>query len=791
LSLIKQLFFMKKFTFKPILLNLLGLIATSIVATGQTIITQWDFEQVASTTNPAPSFGSGTASAIGMTPASGTFAGTNNGCTQTSGTNAWQFNPATPGSSNETNGAQFLVSTVGFQNIYFEYDHRFSGTATRTVRIQYTLDGTNWLNLDVTPSNYSNSCSGRGGIDNGRIDVSDPVGSNLSDSWSRRIINFSAISGANNNPNFGVRVVAAHYSTTGEFRQANNVNSIATGGAWRFDNVTFKGDPIGATTFYNKTTGDLNLLSTWGTNPDGTGTPPASFTAANQIFVIANGNPGIFYTFEISGANSKVVIGDGINPIQVSLDPTAAGTGQIIAPVLDIAEFATFITRTNNFPTLGIIAPGSTFRYTGPSSLTLNVVAASYGNLELLGSATKNLPDASFSIAGNLTLAGTINTNSTTFRTITFTGDSIKLNTGVNMQPGSGNSNTTQRNTNIEMSSVGNQWIWAASNSDTLRIGRLISTKSSGSLNIAAPIALYNRIILNYTGTAQFNDGGQHILIGDNIEAQGLTSAYNLTGTFEIRRLDGSTSNHNIRRDGANNDNPAVCEFNNLILNSSNFINFRPTSSISASYTVKGNLLIQSSANLIDFGTNNTFSVTGNLSIVSDTLVVFPGGRLSVGGSVTNNGVIELRASAANGAALLKVNGAVPNVRVSQHIEGTSGTGKWIHTRMPVAAPLNSVVASSAIMFINSASGSVYRWDANQASYIAPTSATDAFTSAEGWVLYVGDNQFGTFVNSLPATITTSSGTIEDQSQNYGVSLLYNDGQSSPFLIGPVAQTQG
>ncbi|MGK0638751.1 hypothetical protein [Schleiferia thermophila] len=108
---------MKKFTFKPILLNLLGLIATSIVATGQTIITQWDFEQVASTTNPAPSFGSGTASAIGMTPASGTFAGTNNGCTQTSGTNAWQFNPATPGSTNETNGAQFLVSTAGFQNI--------------------------------------------------------------------------------------------------------------------------------------------------------------------------------------------------------------------------------------------------------------------------------------------------------------------------------------------------------------------------------------------------------------------------------------------------------------------------------------------------------------------------------------------------------------------------------------------------------------------------------------------------------------------------------------------------
>ncbi|MFN3952198.1 MAG: T9SS type A sorting domain-containing protein [Thermaurantimonas sp.] len=551
------------------------------------------------------------------------------------------------------------------------------------------------------------------------------------------------------------------------------------------------GSAPSASTYYNKPTGDLNVLSTWGTNPDGTGTAPTSFTAPNQTFIIANGNPGIHYQFQISGTGSKVVVGDGINQVNVSLDPTASGQGEIIAPIMDIAANAIFTTRTNAFPQLGSIAQNSTFRYTGPSNLTLDVAPASYGRLELLGSATKNLPDANFTVNGNLTLAGTINTNATGFRTITFNGDSIKLNSGVNMQPGNLSANTTHRNTNIEFNSAGNQYIWSSTGNDTLRIGRLISTKSSGSLTIEAPVSLFNRMILNYTGTAVFNDGGSYLIIGDNVEANGLASAYNLTGTIEIRRMDGSGSNHNLRRDGAINDNPPVCEFNNLIINTSNQVNFRPTNSIVASYTVKGNLQILSSANLVDLGTNNTLQVNGAMTIASDTLVVSPGGRLQVQGTLTNNGVIELRASASNGAALLRANGAIPNVRVSQHIEGTSGSGKWIHMRMPVDAPLNSVVGSNAIMFIDNNTGSVYNWNAGTANFEAPATATASFGSAPGWVLYVGENSFGTFVNTLPANLTTSAGTTTSQSTNVNVPLLYNDGQSSPFLSGPVTSTQG
>lgn len=456
---------------------------------------------------------------------------------------------------------------------------------------------------------------------------------------------------------------------------------------------------------------------------------------------------------------------------------------------MDIKNNARVDLYTLNIPSFGTLEPNSTVGYVG----TIGVLPATYGNLIFEGSGSRTLPDANFTIQGKWVISGNVVTAATTFRTITFNGDTIRLMPGANFQEGytAPTANTTHRRINIEMSAPVNQYIIADNPVDTLRIGRLISSKTSGGLYLDAHLSLFNRIMLNYSGTATFNDGGRYIIIGDNIEAQGLTSAYNLTGTFEIRRLDGSTSNHNIRSDAAN-DNPAVCEFNNLIINSPNNVNFRPTNSNAATYTIKGNLSILSSSNLVDLGTNNTIDVLGNMTNTADTLIVYPGGRLKVDGTLTNSGVIELRASAANGAALLRASGNIPNVRVSQYIDGTAGTGKWIHMRMPVNAPLNSIISQqNAIMFIDNTTGSVYSWNAGTAQYDAPTSAASSFTSAPGWVLYVGENSNGTFVSTLPATITTDAGTITDQSSNVQVPLLYNDGQSSPFLSGPVSATQG
>ncbi len=227
-----------------------GAVSRTVGVSGETIappvpglLAQWTYEPLQGTsTAPTPNVGSGTSGIVGSMSGAATGSGSTTGCLQVSGTTAWAIGTASPGSTNESSGVEFRTSTVGHEDIVFSYDHRHSNSSTRTARIQYTLDGANWINLTLDGTNYDNSaCSNRGGLDGGRIDASDPVGTNVSDSWGRRTINFSAITGANNNPNFGVRILAAHYSTTGEFRQANNVGTVATGGTWRFDNVTFTG----------------------------------------------------------------------------------------------------------------------------------------------------------------------------------------------------------------------------------------------------------------------------------------------------------------------------------------------------------------------------------------------------------------------------------------------------------------------------------------------------------------------------------------------------------------------
>jgi hypothetical protein len=75
----------------------------------------------------------------------------------------------------------------------------------------------------------------------------------------------SEITGADNNSNFGVRILAANYQTTNEFRQTSNPTLIATGGTWRFDNVSIQGQAdvsiASASNFvvYNENAGTVNV----------------------------------------------------------------------------------------------------------------------------------------------------------------------------------------------------------------------------------------------------------------------------------------------------------------------------------------------------------------------------------------------------------------------------------------------------------------------------------------------------------------------------------------------------
>ncbi|MCB5224433.1 MAG: chitobiase/beta-hexosaminidase C-terminal domain-containing protein, partial [Candidatus Cloacimonadaceae bacterium] len=122
--------------------------------------------------------------------------------------NGGSFSPRS-GPDNENNGKHFdlIAPTTGYENIVLSYATRGTSTGFKTQTIYYSIDGgTNYTSFTEIP------------------------GRNVT-SWSVQTIDFSSVIGANDNPNFVIRIVLD--GATG-----------ATGNN-RFDNIRIMGDDLG------------------------------------------------------------------------------------------------------------------------------------------------------------------------------------------------------------------------------------------------------------------------------------------------------------------------------------------------------------------------------------------------------------------------------------------------------------------------------------------------------------------------------------------------------------------
>ncbi|MEI7982857.1 MAG: alpha-amylase family glycosyl hydrolase, partial [Bacteroidota bacterium] len=73
--------------------------------------------------------------------------------------------------------------------------------------------------------------------------------------------------------------------------------------------------------FYAKSTGNLNALSAWGANNDGSGSNPSNFTSDNTTYFIYNqASPSVGGSWTLTGANSRLVIGDGTNTMNLTVN---------------------------------------------------------------------------------------------------------------------------------------------------------------------------------------------------------------------------------------------------------------------------------------------------------------------------------------------------------------------------------------------------------------------------------------------------------------------------------------
>lgn len=193
-------------------------------------ITQWNFNSVpadSSTTtgSSAASTGNGLASVIGGVTSAFGSGSANGGSSDpvTTDDTGWQTTGyAAQGAANNTRGAQFNVSTIGFENIVISYDLRHSNTSARHEQVQYSLDGNTFIDIAL-------------------------FSGNAGDTWfNGRTVDLSNISGADNNANFAFRVVAAFAPTTSAYAASNSLNTYATTGTWRFDMATVSGTAVTA-----------------------------------------------------------------------------------------------------------------------------------------------------------------------------------------------------------------------------------------------------------------------------------------------------------------------------------------------------------------------------------------------------------------------------------------------------------------------------------------------------------------------------------------------------------------
>lgn len=184
------------------------------------------------------------------------------------------------------------------------------------------------------------------------------------------------------------------------------------------------------TQLYSKSTGNLETLSNWGTNTDGTGTAPANFSTAGITYNIRNNAaPTIGASWTVSGAGSKIIVGNGTNACNFTIPAALVVT----SPNTDISNNGT-ITRTSSaaqsFGTLNVLAGGTydhnfatgslpTATWNATSTLFVsatlqdnNFSGVTFGNVTFRNAAgttmfTSTSANGVSTISGNLTLEGT------------------------------------------------------------------------------------------------------------------------------------------------------------------------------------------------------------------------------------------------------------------------------------------------------------------------------------------------------------------------------------------------
>ncbi|UII25515.1 fibronectin type III domain-containing protein [Fulvivirga maritima] len=144
--------------------------------------------------------------------------------------------------------------------------------------------------------------------------------------------------------------------------------------------------------YYPIAAADISILANWGTETDGSGTNPSSFSSDNQHFMI-NKDVTLSEPLTISGEGSKMMVDENIT---LTINET-------LTAVLDASANSTVNVNVTTAPSLGDLDISSTVTFSGSSN---TIPVANYGNITLnSASSTKNLMEGDINVFGNLSIA--------------------------------------------------------------------------------------------------------------------------------------------------------------------------------------------------------------------------------------------------------------------------------------------------------------------------------------------------------------------------------------------------
>lgn len=196
-------------------------------------------------------------------------------------------------------------------------------------------------------------------------------------------------------------------STSGTFANASGLTNLTV---WPGSGTMYTFTPCSAlTTYYSKSTGNLDVLTNWGTSSNGSGCNPANFTTAGITYIVQNNTTPTTSGsgWSVSGAGSIVKVGNGSSAITFS----AAGSLSFDCN-LEITGNATLSLGSNSMTLSGDLVRSA-------ATAGLSQTAASASTVTFSGSSQEVNVTA---------LNGTTATDSDiTFNHVTISGSNVKV----------------------------------------------------------------------------------------------------------------------------------------------------------------------------------------------------------------------------------------------------------------------------------------------------------------------------------------------------------------------------